>query len=133
MKTLATFILLFAIWCAPLAFAQEVTPRTQIETLLSSIKPGQIELAIGAFAKDSLMPDVEVDRLESQADTLLPGERTVLSFEFISEQTFGTSVKRLVYILKTNDQPLVWHFWYYKPNGKWLPLRVVIGYETLLY
>ncbi len=92
--------------------------------MFNSLKPGEAERAIEVFAKNSLIKGELVNSLQSQAKTLITPSNPILGFEFIQEENVGQSVKRLTYILKTTDQPLVWNFSFYKPGAVWVPLRV---------
>jgi hypothetical protein len=42
-----------------------------------------------------------------------------LGYELAIEKTFGTSVVRLVYILKMKKHPVVWEFFFYRPKDAW--------------
>ena len=107
MKKIFITLFVFAFVCS-FAFAQEIAPRTRVETMFKSFKPGEIERAIEIFAKDSLVKPELVDSLQSQASTDLPPDNSILGFEFIEEQNMGQSIKRLTYILKTKEEPFVW-------------------------
>ena len=124
---LAKIIFLCAFcFCRP-ALAEEVAPKTQAENLLKALKPGEMELAVEKFADRSLIKPEFVDQIKSQVRTLLPSDKKILGYELLGEQNVGTSVKRLTYLLKTNDQPLSWTFTFYKPGAAWLPLRLVLA------
>ena len=42
-----------------------------------------------------------------------------LGYELVIEKPFGTSVVRLVYILKMEQHPIIWEFFFYRPKDKW--------------
>ncbi|MEO5801999.1 MAG: hypothetical protein ABIR24_00595 [Verrucomicrobiota bacterium] len=131
MKKIAIVILTFSLFYAPGVFAQEPAPRVRIETMFKSFKPGEVERAIDAFAKNSLIRPELVDQWKSQTKTVLTlnPEKAILGFEFIQEQNVGESVKRLSYVLKLADRPLYWNFTFYKPAGSWVPLRMAFTEE----
>jgi hypothetical protein len=126
MKLAGIFFILTCFFCQ-VAFAERADPKTQAENLLKVLKPGETELAIETFADGSLMKSKSVDQVTSQARVLLPTERKILGFEFVGEQNIGTSVKRLTYVVKTDEQPLSWIFLFYKPDATWLPMRLVVA------
>jgi hypothetical protein len=129
MKKIIILIFVLALNSAPLAFAQTNAARARVEAMFNSFQPGQIEMAIDAFAKDSLVPPSLVDQVASQAKNVLTPERTILGFEFVQEQNAGESVKRLTYVLKLNDRPLFWNFSFYRPTNEWVPLRLYFSEE----
>lgn len=129
MKKFIILIFVFVLNSAPLAFAQTNAARARIEAMFNSFQPGQIEFAIDAFAKDSLIPSALADQVASQAKNVLTPERTILGYEFLQEQNAGESVKRLTYILKLDDRPLFWNFSFYRPTNDWVPLRLYFSEE----
>jgi hypothetical protein len=123
MKKIIALLALVLLSFTTFARAEGVAPRTRVETMFTSFKPGEIERAIDTFAKDSLIRPEVVDLLKSQAKNVLVPEKKILGFEFIQEQNVGESIKRLTYVLKIADRPLYWSFSFYKPESTWAPLR----------
>lgn len=128
MKKIILLTLILAGCCANVAYADD-TPRARVETMFTAFQPGNLDQAIDAFAKGSFIRPELVDQLKAQTHATIPTEKKVLGFEFIEEINFGQSIKRLTYVLKTADQPLVWRFTFYKPGGAWLPQKVIFGDE----
>lgn len=124
MKKIIILIFVLALNSAPFAFAQTNAARARVETMFNSFQPGQIETAIDAFAKDSLVPRQIVDQVSSQAKSVLTPDKTILGYEFVEEQNAGQSVKRLTYVLKLEDRPIFWNFSFYRPTNEWVPLRM---------
>lgn len=122
-------ILLFAcvLWCVPATFAQEITLRTRVETLFKSFAPGEIESSIDTFTRNSLIPTPSVDELKAQTRLFLKPENKILGYEFLGEQNTGQSIKRLTYILKTSERPLMWTFTFYKPESEWVLWRMILS------
>ena len=81
--------LFLAAFVACLMFAQSAladeTPRARIETMVAALQPGNLDQAIDAFAKNSVMRPELVDQMKAQVRAALPGEKKVLGFEFIEE------------------------------------------------
>ena len=117
----------FVLWCAPVTFAQETTLRTRVETLFNSFAPGKIEISIDTFARNSLIPTPSVDELKAQTRLFLKPENKILGYEFLGEQNTGQSIKRLTYILKTAERPLMWTFTFYKPESEWVLWRMILS------
>ncbi len=128
MKRIILLILILVGFSGAVALADE-TPRARIETMVAALQPGNLDQAIDAFAKNSVMRPELVDQMKAQVRAALPGEKKVLGFEFIEEINFGQSVKRLTYVLKTADQPLVFRFTFYKPGGSWLLQKAIVSDE----
>ena len=124
-------VLLFGcmLLCGPVGFAQEVTPRARVEALFDALTPGEIESAIDTFAKASLIPPEFVDEIQSQTRIFVRPDNKTLGYEFLGEENIGQSIKRLTYVLKTVEKPLLWTFSFYKPQEKWVPLRVILSDE----
>lgn len=124
MKKIAALIFVFVLNSMPVSFAQTNQARARVEAMFNSFQPGQIETAIDAFAKDSLVPRQLVDQVSSQAKSVLTPDKTILGYEFVEEQNAGQSVKRLTYVLKLEDRPIFWNFSFYRPTNEWVPLRM---------
>jgi len=129
MKKFAALIIVLTLHYSPLAFAQDPEPSARIETMLKSLKPGELEFAIPAFAKDSLIPKGVVDSIMAQTKSVMTLDKSILGYELIQEQNIGTSVKRFTYVLKMSDQPVYWNFSFYKPADKWVPLNLYFFFE----
>ena len=113
-----------------LAFSQTTdAARAQVETMLTALAPGKIDVAIKAFAQGSLIAPSLIDQTVSQAKSVITPDRPVLGFELLQEQNAGASVKRLTYVLKLSDRPLFWNFSFYKPTNDWIPLRMYFAEE----
>ena len=51
----------------------------------------------------------------------------ILGHEFLSEKQIGSSIVRLVYILKSEKGPTVWEFYFYKPKDSWFLAKVTFN------
>src|SRR5688500_11995006 len=100
MKKIVILTFIFVLNFASSALAQTNVPRARIETMFKAFKPGEIELAIDAFAKDSLVPKNIVAQAKSDTKTAVTLESPIIGFEFLQEQNVGESVKRFSYVLK---------------------------------
>ena len=67
-----------------------------------------------------------MENLKSQRKVALPLYGALLGYDFIADAPFGASVRRLVYILKAEKQPIVWVFYYYCPKDAWFLLAVAL-------
>lgn len=60
-----------------------------------------------------------VSHLKSQTQSKLPAYGKILGYELTKEEEYGSSVVKLIYILKSEKAPTVWEFIFYKPNESW--------------
>jgi len=119
---IALFLLLPA-----LTFAQQVpqprTPREKAEALLSSIQSGDINGGYDRFlveACPAISLSQQLTMLKKQTDAGVSVYGKILGHEFVKEESFGSSVVRLVYLLKSEEYFTVWEFRFYKPKATWL-------------
>ena len=124
MKKFIILVSVFVLNFAATTFAQTNVPRARIETMFKAFKPGEMELALDAFAKDSLVPKNIVSQAKSDAKAAITLETPIIGFEFLQEQNVGESVKRFSYVMKLSDRPLYWNFTFYKQTNAWVPLRM---------
>jgi hypothetical protein len=91
------------------------------------LKTGNTVKAFKQLFVDSKIPASKpqaVDMLIRQTNSGLPMYGKNLGFELISEDKFGSSVVKLVYLLKFERHPIVWEFFFYKPYSKWFLANV---------
>ena len=60
-----------------------------------------------------------VDNLKVQTSSAMKLYGKSLGIGFIKEQRYGDFIVRLLYILKFEQLPLAWEFYYYKPETEW--------------
>jgi hypothetical protein len=120
MKPLVSAIALFLLMLGSLHAGDQ--PRQQAEAFLDAVIKGNIDQGYDDLFKGSFIVQTktqQIDYLKSQTKAGLPLYGSLLGFDFVTEVPFGSSVKRLVYILKTENHPLVWDFYFYCPKDTW--------------
>jgi len=68
-----------------------------------------------------------VEMLKIQITSGLHLYGKILGFEKIREETFGTSVVRVVYVLKSERAPTIWEFYFYKPKSDWFVVNIMFN------
>ncbi len=97
-------------------------PDKMVRSFLNRLQADKVSEAYDGLFEGSGIPvlratDVEAIKRRTSSSLLVYGD--VLGYEKIAERAFGTSVVRLVYIMKTEKAPMVWVFNFYKPEEKW--------------
>jgi hypothetical protein len=106
---------------AHMAWAQE--PRQMTQEFFDKTKAGKINEAFDGLFHGSGIPETKpqaVDVLKRQTTSGLPLYGNVLRSELIYEESFGTSIVRLVYVLVQERAPTVWQFYFFKPRDRWI-------------
>ena len=115
--------LMILLLLAPIiGFAGEASPKTIAEQFLSSLPRQRFDASYDQLLDGSFISNNNpqaVANLRSQTEKLLPLYGSILGYELIQEENFGTSIVRLVYILKQEKHPTVWEFYFYKPRSFW--------------
>ena len=126
-------VLLVGLLAVPVASFPEGTPtpsaREKAETFLASVAAGDADKALDALARGSLLEtqpkQLEVLKTQIKAGVGLYGK--YLGVELIHEKTFGKSVVSLTYLMKFEQNPLVWNFVFYRPQDQWLTSWVLFN------
>jgi hypothetical protein len=125
--TVASSVSLFVVACvlaggAPAlgSDAKGPSPTEMAEEFLSRIAKAEIDKAYEAFLEGSSIDAKQVELLRQKTKSGLPLYGTILGRELIREESFGTSVVRLVYLLKCEQHPITWEFYLYKPKDRWI-------------
>lgn len=130
-------ILLAIFLILPLStFAAEPTlPKDKTEAFLAAIQNGDISAGYDRLFTGSAIPNdkpqaIAVVKMQTQSGLSLYGK--ILGYEFIKEEKFGSSVVRLVYVLKSEKAPIIWEFYFYKPKESWFLANVIFKDEFAL-
>jgi len=68
-----------------------------------------------------------IDLMKRQVSAGLPVYGKVLRYEFIDQKALGSSVVLLSYMLVMEKHPLIWHFFFYRPDKTWVADTVVFN------
>ena len=121
-KKLSVLILLILFTSASIAYSKEQSPTQKVENFFQMIQNGKINEAYDLLLLGSSIPSSKpqgVQMLKTQTSSGLSLYGSILGFEKIREESFGVSVIRLVYVLKSETAPTVWEFYFYKPKRTW--------------
>lgn len=102
------------------------SPRGMAEAFLSTIAQGQMAAGYSKLFEGS---NIARDKgqggaIRKQTEAALPPLGKVLGFDLIREEPFGTSLVRLVYLLKSERHLTAWEFYFYKPKNAWFVAEV---------
>ena len=112
----------------PVPNAQEQPgPSTHAQIFLQTVTEGDIDRAYALLFRGSRIGEDPnaLEVIQAQTRTMLSLHGQPLNFERSSEEVFGSSIVRLVYIMKMTDRiPVIWELYYYLPDSSWELLRV---------
>jgi hypothetical protein len=129
-KKLSISILLLLFVSASIVYSKEQDPTQKVENFLQMVQDGKINEAYDLLFLGSSIPSSKpqaVQMLKTQTSSGLPLYGSILGFEKVREKSFGASVIRLVYILKSEIAPTVWEFYFYKPKGTWFLANIIFN------
>lgn len=129
-KKLSVLILLILFISASVAYSKEQSPTQEVENFFQMVQDGKINEAYDQLLKGSSIPTSKpqaVQLLKTQTSSGLPLYGSIFGFEKVREESFGASVIRLVYILKSEIAPTVWEFYFYKPKLKWFLANITFN------
>ena len=104
----------------------QTSPRNMAETFLGPIVQGKAAAGYAKLFEGSIIArDKEQGAaISRQTEAALPPLGKVLGFDLIREEPFGTSLVRLVYLLKSERHLTAWEFYFYKPKSAWFVAEV---------
>jgi len=121
-KKCVVFLLVITVTLTIASTCLATEPKEFVEQFFDKIKAGKItEGYDGLFAGSgiSVLKPQAFQMLKMQTAAVLPVYGSILGFEKIREEKFGASLVRLVYILKSENGPTIWEFYFYKPRTNW--------------
>ena len=131
MKTIKIMMVAFLglVLCSA-AVPEESDYQKRAEVFLAGIIEKEVDKSYDELFSNSLIAFkaqmVKVQKENTWAVLNTYGE--LLSYEFVKQQEYGDSVVRLVYVLKCEQVPLIWEFYFYKPVSDWT--LVNISFDT---
>ncbi len=132
MKTLLLLVLFVPTWA--LGAAPSV-PRAKAEAFLGSVVAGDIGGGYDRLFVGSAIPKNKpqaVTLLKTQTQSGLPLYGKMLGYELLKEEAYGTSIARLVYVLKSELGPTIWEFYFYKGTDAWTLSNVAFNDQYTL-
>lgn len=132
MRMLFAFFLIF-----PLStFAADPTsPKDKVEAFLTSIQKGDISDGYDRLFIGSSIPQDKpqaITLIKTQTQSTLPLYGKMLGYDFVKEEKYGSSVVRLIYILKSEKGPIIWELFFYKPKDLWFLANVIFNDQLSL-
>ncbi|MCK5237411.1 MAG: hypothetical protein KAR06_10530 [Deltaproteobacteria bacterium] len=130
MKLKIAVTLIVFVVSASSCFAASDGAKSRSGLFLEGIKAGKVEAAYDKILKGSPMNMIQpqsVVMLKQQTATILSFFGKVIGYELIHEESYGSSFVELVYIMKLEDAPIFWKFYFYKPNKEWFVTGVTFN------
>lgn len=123
---IALLIILPQLVCA----AEPASPKDKTEAFLSSIQDGNISDAYDRLFIGSSIPQDKpqaISLIKIQTKSGLPLYGKILGYDFVKEEKYGSSIVRLIYILRSEKAPTIWEFYFYKPKKSWFLANVIFN------
>jgi hypothetical protein len=130
MLKFAAMAIIIIIITATLCLAQENSPQSLTESFFQMLKDGKTSEAYDQLFAGSSIPQSKpqaVGMIKRQTASGLPTYGSILGHELIREEKYGTSIIRLVYVLKLEIAATVWEFYFYKPKSTWFFQNVLFN------
>lgn len=131
MKTIKIVVVVFlGLALCSAAVSEKDDYQTRAEIFLAGIIDKEVDKSYDELFSNSLIASkAQMVRLQKENTlTILNMYGELLSYDFVKQQKYGDSVVRLVYILKCEQVPVVWEFYFYKPVSDWT--LVNIAFDT---
>ena len=104
-------------------YAYEGSPSEQVAQFFTELRAGKNSQAIdNLYSSNSLMSQKpqQLTMLKQQIGSIAPLYGSLSGSENIHTEQLSPSLVRIVELAKHNNHPIVWEFYFYKPNGKWI-------------
>jgi ABC-type transport system substrate-binding protein len=103
------------------AFGSKDSYSKSVEKFMAALQKGEIDAAYDGLLTHPgwAAQQQQVAALKEQTQKALTIYGQLLGYEFVKEQKYGKSLVRLVYVMKSEQKPLTWEFYFYKANSDW--------------
>jgi hypothetical protein len=117
--------------------SNEESPQLIAEAFFELLEQNKVEAAFDRlFANATLVKErpQSLTNLKKQTPELLAVHGELLGHEFLTEEGYGSSVVRLLYVVKSAKHPTIWQFFFYKPKDRWFlaDLKFYDNFDLLL-
>jgi hypothetical protein len=106
------------------------SPAEKVEAFLTQFGAGQSDQALDKLLEGSSMARGKPQMLiamKSQVKTLLDIYGKPIGFEKMREADFSPSLKRVTYLQKFDQNPVIWEVYFYKAKSAWTVSYVVFN------
>jgi hypothetical protein len=117
------FIVLVLALLPGLALAQ-AAPRAQAENFFAVLQRGQVGPAYARLFEGSNIGGDQAQAIRRSTEATLAPLGRMLGYELVREEAFGSSLTRLVYLLKSERHLTLWEFYFYRPGNRWFLAEV---------
>ena len=113
-------VLLGLVLCSA-AVPQKSDYQKKAETFLAGIIKGEIDESYDKFFSNTMLESKpqQVKLAKGQTHAAINMYGKLLDYEFIKQQKYGDSIVRLVYVLRCEQLPFTWEFYFYKAVSGW--------------
>lgn len=98
--------------------------RSHAAGVLKLASDGDLPGAFALMSANTLVPQAEMDEAEAltvkQLAQVAPRFGRTIGYEVVGERMVGDSLVRISGIVKHENIPVRWMFYYYKPQDKWI-------------
>lgn len=105
------------------AFA-DTAPRALADNFFAILQKGQAGPAYAKLFEGSNVNVEQASAIRRSTENTLAPLGKLLGAELIREEVFGSSLTRLVYLLKSERHLTLWEFYFYKPANRWFLAEV---------
>src|SRR3989338_8525566 len=115
----AAFFLILFNWQLAAYSEETLNPKEKSDKFLEMVEIGKIDEAYNFLFEGTNMlkeKGQEIDVVKKQTQMAMSLYGNIIGVEFISEENIGSSINRLVFLMKFEKYPIVWEFYFYKPK-----------------
>ena len=105
-------------------------PKEIAEAFLAALDKQELESGFGALLEHSAFDEAkpqETQLLKTQVRTLFDLYGKSYGYERVTEKSYGSSLLRLVYVLRFGNTPVVWNFVFYRVGERWSLLNLTFN------
>ena len=125
--TLTFRVVLLCLVCGASLAAENPGPVQMSEAFLAQLGKNEPDAALDALFAGSGMAELKpqaITAMKSQVKVALGLYGKMTGFEKISETEFSPSLKRMTYLQKFEQYPVIWEMYFYRIKDRWVVNQV---------
>jgi hypothetical protein len=133
MLKIVLVVSLGVVLCSAAIFSKE-SFRKEIDKLFTGILEGEVDKSYDEFFANTPLEFKKqaVQLIKEQTLNSFSLYGKAINYEFVKQQKYGSSVIRLVYIIKFERLPMTYEFYFYKAASDWKLTNISFSDQYLL-
>lgn len=122
-------VVLLSLMLCSAAVPKKAGYKRKAETFLTGVVKGDVDKSYEELFANTVIATKKqaIQLVKEQTRTMFRLYGETIDYEFIKQQKYGDSIVRVVYIVKCEQLPVTYEFYFYKPVSDWKLINISVN------